>query len=75
MLGLAPAGEAGGLGLGWNVAVTRPAAVILLLYFYVLASSAVSISTKSVTLGLFMAMVMTMLRPDAPTSLAPARRA
>ena len=62
--------------LSWRiVAVTRPAAVILLLYFYVLASSAVSISTKSVTLGLFMAMVMTMLRPDAPTSLAPARRA
>lgn len=45
------------------VAVTRPATIILFLYFFTLATSSVSISAKTVALGLLVAMVMTMLRP------------
>ncbi len=50
----------------WKIAaVTRPATYILLVYFYLIASTSVSMSSKTLSLGLFVAAVLILMRRDA----------
>ena len=48
------------------VAVTRIESAILLVYFYLLASTSVSLSAKTCSFGMFVIMVLTMMRVDPP---------
>jgi hypothetical protein len=45
---------------------TRPATILLLVHFFGVASSSISLTAKSCTFGLFVAIVMYMMRPVRP---------
>ncbi len=51
------------------VTATRINTVILLIYFYLLASTSVSLSAKTCSFGMFVIMILTMMRVDAPSAL------
>ncbi len=48
------------------VDLTRPAAVMLLIFYFIVASAAVSLSSKTTNFAMFAAMVLTLMRRDAP---------
>ena len=50
------------------VNMTRVQTIILLIYFYLLASTSVSLSAKTCSFGMFVIMVLTLMRVDAPTA-------
>jgi hypothetical protein len=61
-------------GFSWQLAVyTRTSTLLLLIYFYLLASTSVSMSAKTCSFGMFVIMIMAMMRREPTAVLAPAR--
>jgi hypothetical protein len=60
-------------GFSWQLAVyTRTSTLLLLIYFYLLASTSVSMSAKTCSFGMFVIMLMAMMRRESTAVLAPA---
>ena len=57
------------------VRVTRPASLLLLVYFFGIASSSVSLSVKTCSFGLLVAVMTILMRPTAPRPVAAHRKA
>lgn len=53
---------------GQLVARTRPTAILPLMFYFIVATSAVSMSAKTTIFGMFVVIVMTMLRPAGARS-------
>ena len=60
------------IGLGafcWQlVRKTRPETAMLLIFFFLVASTSVSLSVKTLSFAMFVSLAMTMLRADPPTA-------